>query len=222
MVLILGRAMSAPAKEKPAPRRVRRSPEQAQIVILDAAERVFALHLPDAVGLKEVAREAGVSHALITHYFGTYGALVEATLERRFTRVRDTLVRELFGALDVHADAAALLAAYRRALAIGADDPVTVRLGAWAMMNGRAAQADFFAHRVQGMRLLADALEQRTDLPREDVEFALVASFALSVAWTVGGSWIAGALGKKKGRAFDPSFDDRVGTMIDAYLTRPR
>ncbi|HSO35692.1 MAG TPA: helix-turn-helix domain-containing protein, partial [Labilithrix sp.] len=92
---------TARPKEKPAPRRVRRSPEEAQTVILDAAERVFALHLPDAVGLKEVAREAGISHALITHYFGTYGGLVEATLERRFTRVRDTLVRELFGALDV-------------------------------------------------------------------------------------------------------------------------
>jgi len=212
----------ARAKNRPAPKRVRRSPEEARTLILDAADRVFGVHLPDAVGLKEIAREAGISHALVTHYFGTYGGLVEATLERRFTRTREALVRDLFGALDAHANASDLLAAYRRALSIGAADPLTVRLGAWAMMNGRAAQEDFFAHRVQGMKLLADALEQRTDVPREDLEFCLVASFALSVVWAVGGPWLAGSLGKKAERAFDPSFQERMGTMIDSYLDRPR
>ena len=192
------------------------------MVILDAADRVFVVHLPDAVGLKEIAREAGISHALITHYFGTYGGMVEAALERRFTRTRESLVRELFGALDAHAGAGDLLAAYRRALSIGAADTLTVRLGAWAMMNGRAAQEDFFAHRVQGMKLLADALEQRADVPREDLEFCLVASFALSVVWAVGGPWLAGSLGKKKSRGFDPSFEERVGAMIDRYLDRPK
>jgi TetR/AcrR family transcriptional regulator, repressor for neighboring sulfatase len=209
------------ATEKHEAKRIRRAPDDARTLILDAADRVFAAHLPDAVGLKEVAREAGISRALITHYFGTYGGLVEAALERRFTHVRDTLVRELFGSLDIHADATDLLTAYRRALNVGAADPVTVRLSAWAMMNGRAGQEDFFARRVQGMKLLADALEQRTDLPREDLEFCLVASFALSVVWTVGGPWLTGALGRKKSHTFDPSFDERVGTMIDAYLNRP-
>jgi TetR/AcrR family transcriptional regulator, repressor for neighboring sulfatase len=203
-------------------KRMRRAPEDARLLILDAADRVFAVHLPDAVGLKEVARAAGVSRALVTHYFGTYGALVEAALERRFMSLREALVRELFGALDEHADAKELLAAYRRALGVGAADPITVRLGAWAMMNGRTAQEDFFATRVQGMKMLADALEKRTDLPREDLEFALVASFALSVVWTIGGHWLAGALGKKKGRGFAPSFEDRVGAMIDGYLERAR
>ena len=70
-------------------KRARRSPEEARALILEAAERVFATHLPDVVGLKDVAREAGVSHALVTHYFGTYSALVEATLERRFFKLRD-------------------------------------------------------------------------------------------------------------------------------------
>ncbi len=203
-------------------KRVRRSPEEARTLILDAADRVFGVHLPDAVGLKEIAREAGVSHALITHYFGTYAGLVESALERRFTRVREALVRQLLGALDADADTAELLGAYRRALYVGAADPVTIRLGAWALMNGRAAQADFFAHRIQGMKVLADALVKTTDVPREDLEFALVASFALSVVWTVGGQWLTGALGKKKGRGFDRGFDERVGEMIGAYLDRGR
>lgn len=209
-------------KVKPAPKRVRRSPDEARTLILDAAERVFAGHLPDAVGLKEIAGEAGVSHALVTHYFGTYAKLVEAALERRFTKVREGLVRQLLVALDDDADTTELLAAYRHALAVGAADPLTVRLGAWALMNGRAGNEDFFAHRNRGLKVLADALEDRTDVPREDLEFALVSSFALSVVWTVGGEWLTGALGRKKGDGFDPSFDERVGAMIAAYLDRQR
>lgn len=210
------RKAAAPAK------RVRRTPEEARALILEAADRVFALHLPDAVGLKEIAREAGVSHALITHYFGTYAGLVEAALERRFERVRESLVTRLFVALDEKATASELLATYRGAVSRDAADPVTVRLATWAMMSGRTTQADFFAHRVQGLRLLADALEARTNVPREDLEFVLVASFALSVVWTVGGHALAGALGKKKGRGLDASFDERVSAMIDGYLRDAR
>jgi len=201
---------------------VRRSPEQARGVILDAADRVFGTRLPDAVGLKEIAREAGVSHALVTHYFGTYGGLVEASLERRLARVRESMVTQLFVSLDEKASVGELLAAYRRAIAHDAADPVTVRLAAWAMMSGRLAQEDFHSHRVQGLKLLADALEQRTDLSREDLEFCLVASFALSVVWTVGGPALAGALGHKKAKAGDERFEQRVSVMIDAYLRQAR
>ena len=67
------------------PRR-RRAPEVARQELLAAAERVFGRAQPDEVGLKEVAREAGVSHALVTHYFGTYAGLIEAALERGSAR----------------------------------------------------------------------------------------------------------------------------------------
>src|SRR5438270_10047106 len=84
---------------KLAPRR-RRAPELARTELLDAAERVFARSQPDQVGLREIALEAGVSHALVTHYFGTYAGLVEATLERRVRALRAELlarVREVGG-----------------------------------------------------------------------------------------------------------------------------
>ncbi len=170
------------------------------------------------MGLKEIGKEAGVSHALVTHYFGTYGGLVEAALERRFARLRESLVNQLFVVLDARADAAELLAAYRAAITRAAADPVTVRLAAWAMMSGRAAEEDFFAHRVQGLRLLADALEARSDVPREDLELCLVASFAFSVVWTVGGPALAGALGKRNAKGNDARFEARVSRMIELYL----
>ncbi|HZJ68032.1 MAG TPA: helix-turn-helix domain-containing protein [Kofleriaceae bacterium] len=55
------------AVKRPKPR-VRRSPEEARTHILDAADAVFRDHLPDAVGLREIAVAAGVSHGLVTHY----------------------------------------------------------------------------------------------------------------------------------------------------------
>ncbi|MEX0171396.1 TetR/AcrR family transcriptional regulator [Streptomyces sp. LMG1-1-1.1] len=74
------------------PRR-RRTPEQARAEILDAATDLIARHGPDGVGLRRVAEAVGVTHGLVTHYFGTYHALVRAVLERENERKRE-LVRE--------------------------------------------------------------------------------------------------------------------------------
>ncbi|MBX3216421.1 MAG: TetR/AcrR family transcriptional regulator [Labilithrix sp.] len=199
-------------------KRARRSPEEARALILAAAERVFATQLPDVVGLKDVAREAGVSHALVTHYFGTYAALVEATLERRVHQLRDKLVPIVIGLVSEDADPKALLGAHRRAIAEAAADPATVRLVTWALLSGRVAADDFFPHRMQGLRLLADALEGRSTAPREDLEFVLMASFALTVMWTFGHRAFAGALGRKATPDLDEAFDRRIDAMLEAFL----
>lgn len=176
---------------------------------------MFRDHLPDAVGLKDVAKAAGVSHALVTHYFGTYGGLVESALERRFKRLRESMVGNLVSVLEAKGDVGEVLATYRRSIAQNALDPVTLRLATWSLMSGRVAQDDFFSHRMQGLKFLADALEKRADVPREDLEFMLIASFAMTVGWTIAGNAISGALGKKKP---DVAFESRVAAMLDAYI----
>src|SRR5438128_571426 len=110
--------------------RRRRPPEVARQELLDAAERVFADHHPDRVGLKEIAREAGVSHALITHYFGTYAGLVESTLERRIRRLREHVITRLHvaGALGRPIE---LLGILFRTL----EDPVHLRLMKWLVAS---------------------------------------------------------------------------------------
>jgi len=200
--------------------RVRRNPEDARALILDAAERVFAKHLPDTVGLKQVAKEAGISHALITHYFGTYDGLVEATLERRFQRLRDTLLPRMIQLLAADADAKTLLTAHRREVRTTASDPTMVRLAVWASLSGRVDAKDFFPHRVQGLRLLADALEGRSKASREDLEMALITSFALAVVWQSASRAIAGAMGKRHTPELDAWFEARADDMLDAFLER--
>jgi TetR/AcrR family transcriptional regulator, repressor for neighboring sulfatase len=204
--------------EKPRRRRVRRTPEEARALILGAAERVFAEHLPDVVGLKDIAKEAGVSHALVTHYFGTYDALVEATLEKRFHALRDRLLPTIIEMIAAEADVTSMLAVHRRAIREAASDPTTIRLATWALLSRRAEADDFFPHRMQGLKLLADALESRSKAPRDDLEFALVASFALAAVWTFARRAFAGALGRRPSQALDEGFEERAQRMIDAFL----
>ena len=112
--------------------RRRRDPTTARQELLDAAERVFARVGPEDAGLKIVAHEAGVSHALITHYFGTYAGLVEATLERRIRALREQMMVRLrdSGALARPGELLGML--------FGAlEDPVHLRLMKWMVANER-------------------------------------------------------------------------------------
>lgn len=199
-------------------KRSRRTPEEARELILKAAERVFSEHLPDVVGLKEVAGEAGVSHALVTHYFGTYDALVEATLERRFQALRDDLLPTMLGLIATDADVGTMLDAHRQAFQRATSDSATVRLLVWALLSGRAAADDFFTHRMQGLKLLADALEARSTAPREELEFLLMAAFALSTTWLFAGRALAGSLGKKAVMELGASYEEKSQAMIRHYL----
>lgn len=203
---------------KAAKKRVRRSPQEARAHILDAAERVFAKNLPDTVGLKDVAGEAGVSHALVTHYFRTYEGLVDATLERRFQRLRDELVPTILALVAEGAGAERLLAAHRAAIGRAARDPANARLVLWALLSGRADANDFFPQRVQGLRLLVDALVARSPAPREDLELALLASMSVAIAWSLGRRTLAGALGRVASRELDASVEERTARMIEAFL----
>jgi hypothetical protein len=113
-----------------------------------------------------------------------------------------------------------MLDAHRRAVADVVEDPTMVRLGIWAALSGRANAADFFPHRMQGLKLLADALESRSKARREDLEVALVTSFALAVVWKAAAPAIAGALGKTPSKGLDAWFEARTADMFDAYLDR--
>jgi TetR/AcrR family transcriptional regulator, repressor for neighboring sulfatase len=66
----------------------------SEAAILDAAWSLFARSGPDGTPLREVATEAGCTHALIARYYGSKEGLVDAVGERLTTRV-DTVVAEV-------------------------------------------------------------------------------------------------------------------------------
>lgn len=99
-------------------KRVRRTPEEARRLILDAAEASMASKGPAGVRLQEVARSAGVSHTNVLHHFGSRAGLIQA-LNRRTV---DDLRSVLFGVIEAaHSDTEDIIgptfAAYRNGLA---------------------------------------------------------------------------------------------------------
>lgn len=198
--------------------RRRRAPEVARLEILEAAERVFAESQPDQVGLKEVARAAGVSHALITHYFGTYAGLIEAALERRIRALREQLLERLrdAGAL---ARPGELLALLFRALG----DPVHLRLTRWLLASERPAAAHAFALRDHGLQLIAHQVASSLS-PRPDrellakVELALVTAVAAAYGYAIGKHALVGALGREASPELDAEVQRTLGEMLHGYL----
>jgi AcrR family transcriptional regulator len=202
--------------------RRRRAPEEARREILDAAEQLFAEFHPDALGLKAVARAAGVSHALVTHYFGTYAGLVDAVIERRQTAFRDEMVRRIQATPDVVASATDLFAALFTALG----DPVQVRLWLWALATERPAAADLFAIRGQGLARvsaqLAAAVGALRGVPpetvRPDIEVTLLTAVSAAWGYSLGKRALVGALGREPSPALDAAVQTTLRDMVIEHV----
>ena len=199
------------------PRR-RRAPEQARQELLDAAERVFTEFHPDQVGLKDVAREAGVSHALITHYFGTYAGLIEAALERRQRALRAKILARLreAGAL---ARPAELLGMLFQAL----EDPVHLRLVKWLIASERPSAGGAFALQDQGLQLVAyevaNTLRPRPGRRELDaIELALVTAVAAAFGYAMSKYALAGAIGRQVSGELDAEVQRTLAAMLEAYV----
>lgn len=72
----------------PSTKRLRRTPEEARRVILDAAEAVLARVGPSGLRLQEVAQAAGVSHPTILHHFESREGLIRALNQRTIEELR--------------------------------------------------------------------------------------------------------------------------------------
>ena len=186
------------AGEEAAPRipelpRKRRAPEEAKALLLDAAERLFFERGPDAVGLRDVAREAGVSHGLITHYFKTYEGLVESVLGRRTARIAERVVTR-FAEMQQAPSANELVDLL---LAI-VSEPIHLKLVAWAMLSGRAQQADFVPGRPMACdRSLKRSTRLRATRPRLGAHLCRRAMTSTTRCCRVGSAY-GGALEKRR------------------------
>ncbi|MBV8119395.1 MAG: TetR/AcrR family transcriptional regulator [Alphaproteobacteria bacterium] len=73
-------------------KRVRRTPDEARRLILDAAREAIARTGPDGLRLHDIAAAAGVSHPLILHHFGSRAGLVRALTREAIAELRDKLI----------------------------------------------------------------------------------------------------------------------------------
>jgi AcrR family transcriptional regulator len=198
------------------PPRRRRDPEAARGELLDAAERLLSTRAPDAVGLADIAREAGVSHALVSHYFGTYVGVVDAVLERRRVAARTRVLARLTAADALDPDE--LLSMLFEVLS----DATFVRLSLWAIAAERPSARAAFPLPAQGLRIMAEGIAARLGdgraVTRRRIEQALV--IACSAAWgyvVARESWV-GALGKAPSPAFDRGLRRALGEMLRGFV----
>ena len=198
--------------------RRRRTPEVAQLELLDAAERVFATAHPDHVGLKEIAREAGTSHALITHYFGTYGGLIEAALDRRVRALRERIFERLrlANALERPEELIDILFA-------ALEDPVHLRLVKWLVAGERPTAAHAFALQNRGLQLVAqqvaDAIDPKASPAfRERLELTLLTAVSTAFGYAVCKHALVGGLGRDVSPELDAGVRKTLAGMIQAYV----
>jgi AcrR family transcriptional regulator len=198
--------------------RTRRTPEVSRQLLLDAAEKLFAELPPDQVGLKDVAREAGVSHALITHYFGTYAGLVQATLERRLAALRDE-VRVRLGEAGALERPEELLGMLFQAL----ENPVHLRLMKWLAASDRQIAIHAFALQHRGLSMIAHQVATAvTPAPTREMvdtlELAFVTAVAAATGYAFSKAALAGAIGRDPSPELDAGVRRTLAGMLQSYL----
>jgi TetR/AcrR family transcriptional regulator, repressor for neighboring sulfatase len=133
-------------------KRVRRRPEDARALILDAAEKSMAADGPAGIRLQDVAKAAGVSHPTILHHFGSREGLVRALNLRTLEDLTRTVVERMAGAQSGDDGIARTFAAYRGGLA---------RRIVWSLQAEpppAAGQTPLFDNVVQGLHALRKSL----------------------------------------------------------------
>ena len=97
-----------------AAKRIRRTPEEARRVILDAAEEIMTRAGPGGLRLQDVARAAGVSHPAILHYFESREGLIRALNRRTIEELGEMLRGQMTASLPGSGEGLrAAFAAYR-------------------------------------------------------------------------------------------------------------
>lgn len=197
--------------------RRRRSPELARTELLDAAERLFRELPPDQVGLKDIGREAEVSHALVTHYFGTYDGLVEAVFERRTLDLRARVLEQLAvgGVTEAEQLVDLLFTTF--------EDPVHLRLMTWLIASERGDSTNAIALRDKGLKFVAEQVANALDPNataefRERVELALVTTVAAAFGYAATKVSLASSIGQPASPVLDRNVRKTLTAMLQAYL----
>jgi AcrR family transcriptional regulator len=152
---------------------VRRDPDEAKRLILEAAAQLLREGGPASVQVRAVAARLGITDAAINHHFGTRDQLLEALLRDAGRRIRRR-VREIIEAWSDEADMAALVDGLASAYAEGYGElGIALNRSGW-----RDRTSGMLAGVVDELQKRAEAncrAEVRTPPSRQDVELTIAA-----------------------------------------------
>ena len=192
-------------------KRIRRTPEEARELILDAAQTLLKERGPDSVRLKTIAAEVGISHGTVAYHFKT-AAELKATLQRRISRdIRQDLLAGLSVAGEAPADGL-----FETALA-AMSAPERAPLLAWLIATGHPPFPDASE---RGLERIAASLADRASLPLEQVKpLVLLAVLAMFGDSLVGDS-VRARLGLSATAAARADFRQWLIKLVSGELRR--
>ncbi|MFD1931111.1 MULTISPECIES: TetR/AcrR family transcriptional regulator [Nonomuraea] len=199
------------------PRRRRRSPEEARAELLAAAARLIGERGPDNVTLRQIAEAVGVAHGLVTHYFGTYAALVREVLVSEDKRIQERIHDRIQAERGVPT-AAGIMGVVFDTLA----DERYLRLFVWAEMH-----ADYQGAVRPDLRELIDAIEAgirsalagRPVPSRSRIEAVALMGVSAAYGFAIGRrSWLTGMGHDPDDPAHEAEFRAQLTAMLASHM----
>lgn len=164
-------------------------PTERQIIprLLDAVDRLCASRSPESVGIRDIAREAGLSTGVTYRYFNSKDALMGAAMDR----IGERLAAAVTGSEDLIEAMQALWKAFD-------ENPAFVNIGSWMILDGQNV-SEIMSKHPAARDLIAQATKRGIDDPQ---------TFAGVVLMTgLGGAFYGTAVNRALGRADD---DQRI------------
>ena len=196
-------------------RRIRRTPDEARRLILEAAEA--GMGGPGGLRLETVAKAAGVSHPTILHHFGSRDGLIQALNLRAVEQLRTVLIGVLGSAPGGSENAIApIFAAYRNGLA---------QRMVWLMQSGSFIIGPAGLPMLDEMILALHALRERLAGPGVKVDLADTRAIVHLTTFAAFGDAI---LGKRLRQAQGPAeeiaqrewFENWFSALLNDYISR--
>ncbi len=187
-------------------KRIRRTPEDARRLILEAAEADMTASGPAGLRLEAVAKAAGVSHPTILHHFGSREGLIQALNLKTIEHLKSVLLQVMGAAPTSSDDAiATTFAAYRDGLA---------QRMVWLMQSHQPVGAaglpvfDELVEALHAMRLRLSGPDPKFDLAdtRAIVHLTTIAAFGDAL------------LGARLRRAPDAAEESRLRQRFEHWL----
>ncbi|AWS49147.1 TetR/AcrR family transcriptional regulator [Streptosporangium sp. 'caverna'] len=185
--------------------------------MLAAAARLIRERGPDNVSLRQIAEAAGVAHGLVTHYFGTYAALVREVLTAENDRIEERVREQIRAERDVPT-AAGIMGVLFGTLA----DERYLRLFVWAEMHAdyRGAARPELVELIDAIEAgIRAALAGRPVPSRSRIEAVALIGLSAAYGFAIGGqSWLAGMGHDPDDPAHEAAFRGQLATMLGAYM----
>ena len=116
-----------------AKKRIRRTPEEARTVILEAARERLQNEGPEGLQVKEIATVAGVAHSTVLHHFGSAEGLRSALIEEMGRNLLEDIIAALKSRQGNEPDGDLLLRVFETL-----SDAGHARLLAWMTLKGNS------------------------------------------------------------------------------------